>query len=128
MYFTFYIDVTRLSIFIFPYRYDVVRNMKSFGGKNLFFFSTYIRVARGVIKRKSPGKWTVCDFLKPRGIAGKKCAIRMPSFHCYSRWRATAETQFNQVRCSIDAALKIATWSRAGKHIAHDAETASCLD
>lgn len=94
------------SIFIFLYRYDVVRNIKSFLGKTFFYLHT-----RGAWRNqtKIAGKMDGSDSSKPRGIAGEKCAIRMPSFHCYSRWRTTPETQFNQVRCNIGAALKIAT-------------------
>lgn len=72
------------------------------------FFGLYTRGAWRN-QTKIAGKMDGSDSSKPRGIAGEKCAIRMPSFHCYSRWRATPETQFNQVRCNIGAALKIAT-------------------
>lgn len=72
MYFTFYIDVMRLSIFIFPYRYDVVQNMKSFLGKKLvFFFNLHTRGAWRN-QTKMAGKMDGMRFLEASRNCGEK--------------------------------------------------------
>lgn len=63
---SYFIQMLRLSIFIFPYRYDVMQNIKSFLGKIFFDLHT-----RGVIKRKSPEKWKIAIPRSLEGLRGK---------------------------------------------------------